>query len=130
MSGGASGPDDRWTEAQLWGWAELLGTFGAVSSAALEAELAQGPPWQPVSAGEVGGLLGAYRQARAEADMLRAALVDVGLSAAEFPGLSGGVDGEGRAVVRLGDVSAVTGTRLVRVLRARPNPPAERGKAA
>jgi hypothetical protein len=118
-----------WSEAVM----DLMGAFVQVSGpghdAEVAAELMDGAPWQSVSPGELAGLLAAYVQARAVREELREALARVDLLD-EFPELSGCVDGHGRAVLRIGIVSAGTGARLARVLRAAAMPPEERGKAA
>jgi hypothetical protein len=119
-----------WPDAVI----ELMGAFTQVNGPAFDAEVAaglmDGPPWQSVSPGELAGLMAAYHQARAVTEELRDALAAAGLPGEEFPELSGCVDGHGRAVIRIGTVSASSATRLARVLRAAPKPPATRGKAA
>ena len=131
---GVNDPVEGWTGGPGWGRSsaagEMLGVFGPVFGSGLDAELADGPPWQPVGSGDAAGLLAAYRQAQMLRNDLRAALVGAGLSAGEFPELAASVDGQGRPVVRLGEVSGRTGERLARVLRAAPIPPAGRGRAA
>jgi hypothetical protein len=128
------GETGAWRNAWADAVAELMGTYartGVSDSAQKSAEpVMDGLPWHLVSAGELAGVLAVYQQANALAGELRAALALVGISAGEVPELCGGVDGQGRAVVRIGEVSAVTGARLTRVLRGAPIPPAARGKAA
>jgi hypothetical protein len=90
--------------------AEFRAAFGRVSGFGLEgsgldaelAALADDPPWQPVTADQVAGLLGSYRRAQILAAELRSALAAAGLDAGEVPGLCGSVDAHGRAVVVLG----------------------------
>jgi hypothetical protein len=130
VKGDADTPEGRRLGRPWW---EFEDVFGLLTGVGLEGELADleaGPPWQPVASRELAGLFSAYREAQAGADELLAALFGAGLAAGEFPELCGVVDGQGRAVVQLGTVSIRTADRLADVLRARPIPPAVRGKAA
>ena len=95
-------------------WAEVFS--GDAGAGGLDAELAAGAPWVPVTPGEVAGLVQAYRWARALAAVVRLVLDVAGIGRADVA-ICASVDGAGRALVVVsvadgrdrGDVARILG---------------------
>jgi hypothetical protein len=129
MNGQADNPEDRRTARRGAEFIEDI--HGILAACTVDAELAaldEGSPWHLATAGDASALVAAYRQARLLAEDLRTALDEVGIHEDEVPGVVGSIDADGRPIVSLGTVSAVTARRLVCMVSGRPSPPAGEGK--